>query len=297
MTTVQLFHRIGRRAIGGDFTRLSMTEQTDIAEAANAALQEVYDLLPTYFKEITEGFLLPAPQAITLAVVQYSSALSSGVFTDAQIGRSVQLDGDPAWNQIVSPDTLLNPYMGETGTVNGTIYGDAVYSTRYPFDRIIGSPTFAKPLGPLGSAAGQMVRVNSGGNGQSNWFLQQNVGIPIAWWTQMLGNSQGNEPLLVLRFAPAPSIAYAIDVRMSYWPKRLTLADYDAASTITVPDQFLEGALIPMALRAFMSSPAWQTRGDEARIQERAEAARLFCKNKYGQPAAPNNRVGTPCGY
>lgn len=295
MTTVQLFHRIGRRARGGDFTKLSMTEQTDIAEAANTAIQELYNAAPSYFKEITEGFLLPAPQAITLAVVQYSNALSSSVFTDAQIGRSVQLDGDPAWNQIVSPDTLLNPYMGETGTVNGTIYGDAVWSTRYPFDRIIGNPTFAKPVGPFGAGAGQMARVNSGGIG--SWWLQQNIGIPAAWWVQMLGNSQGNEPLLVLRFAPAPSIAYSINVRMAYWAKRLTLSDYNAASTITVPDQFLESALVPLALRAFMSSPTWQIRGDENRIEARAQDALLFCRNQYGQPAVPNNRVATPFGY
>ncbi len=296
MTTVQLFHRIGRRARGGDFTKLSMSEQTDIAEAANAALQELYNAVPAYFKEITEGFLLPAPQAITLAVVQYSNALSSSVFTDAQIGRSVQLEGDPAWNQIVSPDTLLNPYMGPTGTVNGTIFGDAVWSTRYPFDRIIGNPTFAKQIGPLGSGAGQMAHTPNA-NQSANWFLQQASGIPVAWWTQMLGNSQVNEPLLVLRFAPAPSIAYSINVRMSYWPKRLTLLDYNSAAVITVPDQFLESALIPLALRAFMSSPTWQIRGDEVQINNRADSALIFCRNQYGSPAVPNNRVATPFGF
>lgn len=302
MTIVELFHRIGRRARGGDFTKLSMTEQTDIQDAANAALQECYNAVPSYFKEITEGFLLPAPQAITLAVVQYSSALSSSVFTDAQIGRSVVLDGDPAWNQVVSPDTLLNPYMGATGTVNGTIYGDAVYSTRYPFDRIIGNPTFANQTGPLGSAGGQMVNLTSAGGGSggsmgANWWWQYNVGVPQGWWVQMLGNSQGNEPLLVLRFAPAPSQAYAVDVRMSYWPKRLTLSDYNAASTITVPDQFLEAGLIPLALRALMSSPIWESKGDENFILERAANALTFCKNQYSHPAVPNVGVFTPWGW
>ncbi len=294
MTVVQLFHRIGRRARGGDFTKLSMTEQTDIADAANNALQQVYNALPPYFKEITEGFVLPAPQAITLAVVQYSNQLSSSVFTDAQIGRSVQLDGDPAWNQIISNDRLLNPYMGATGTVDGTIYGDAVWSTRYPFDRIIGNPTFANQNSAF-LLRREMIHTQIQNN--SNWVWYQTAGMPVTWWTQMLGNSQGNEPLLVLRFAPAPTIAYSINVRMSYWPKRLTLADYDAATTLTVPDQFLETALIPLAVQAFMASPAWQIRGDEIAVDQRGAAGLAFAKNQAGVPATPNNFICTPFGY
>jgi hypothetical protein len=293
MTIVQLFHRIGRRSKGGDFTKLSMTEQTDIAEAANTGLQEVYNALPAYFKEITEGFLLPAPQPITLAVIQNSNVLSSGVFTEEQIGRSVVLDGDPSWNQVIATDRLLNPYIGATGTVNGTLYGDSVYSQRYPFDRIIGNPMFANQNNAY-LMRREMMR---GNQGSALWPWQQKVGVPMIWWVQMLGNSQGNEPLMVLRFAPAPSIAYSINIRMSYWPKRLTLADYDAATTLPVPDQFLESCLIPLAIRAFMSSPCYQSNNDDVAVNARAENGLQFIKNQPGQPASPNNRIFTPFGF
>ena len=292
MKVVWLYSRIARRSRTGDFTLLSYMEQQDIAEAANAALAQAYNALPTYFKEITEGFLFPAPQPITLAVVQFSNQLSSSVFTDEQIGRSVVLQGDPAWNQVIATDRLLNPYMGPTGTAGGTLYGDAVYSQRYPFDRIIGNPTFAnRSLGILANQS--LAPANNGGR----WFWQQQVGVPLVWWTQPLGNSQGNEPLLVLRVSPAPNQAYVMDVRMAYWSKRLTPQDYADNTILPVPDQFLETVLIPLALQAFMSSPAWLAKPDDKLIIDRAAAALLFAKNQLGQPGAPSNRIFTPFGF
>lgn len=292
MKVIWLFSRIARRSRTGDFTKLSMIEQEDLMEAANGALMQTYNALPAYFKEITEGFELPAPQSITLAVVHGSNELSSSVFTDAQIGRSVLLDGDPNWNQVISTDRLLNPYMGLTGVASGTLYGDAVYSTRYPFDRIIGNPTFAN-RSSASYTYRELVKVNN----SSDMWPQQNVGQPMGWWVQMLGNSQGNEPLMVLRFSPAPNQAYVVDVRLAFWSKRLTLQDYTDNATLPVPDQFLETVLLPLALRNFMSSPAWKSGPGDKDVIDRAADATLFAKNQVGQPAAPLNLVGTPTGF
>ncbi len=295
ITTVELFHRIGRRARGGDFTRLSMTEQTDIQEAASAALMRLYNALPTYFKEQTQGFVLPAPLAISgVGVTQFGKTVTGIVFTAAQFGQTVVLDGDQGWNQIIGTNELLNPYMGATGTVAGTIYGNAIYSDTYPLDRIIGNPQFAnQSVGPLFTSAIAAVNTNPSGW----WWFSQNVGVPQVWWPQVFGNSQGNKPIMVLRFAPAPQQAFAVNVRIGFWPKRVTLADYDAATELCVPDQFIETALIPMCLQAFMSSPAWQTRGDETMIDNNGNKGETFARNQPGQIGAPNNRVYTPTGY
>lgn len=292
---VQLFHRIGRRARGGDFTKLSLTEQTDIAEAANAALQRLYNVLPPYFKEQTQGFVMPGPLAVTnVGVTQYSKSVTGIAFTSAQFGCTVVLDGDAGWNQIIGESELLNPYMGDTGTVNGTIYGNAIHSDTYPLDRIIGNPIFANQnTAPLYGQ--QIVRANNT-NGLS-WWLAQSVGCPQYWWPQVFGNSQGNQPIMVLRMAPAPSQAVAVNVRIAFWPKRLTLADYDANVELTVPDQFIEPCLIPMALAAFMSSPAWQIKGDEDRIELNGEKAEQYARNQYQAIGVPNNRIGCPIGF
>ena len=295
ISVVQLFHRIGRRARGGDFTKLSMTEQTDLAEAANAALQRLYNALPTYFKEQTQGFVLPAPLSITgVGVTQYSKTITGYAFTEAQFGQTVVLAGDPGWNQIIGTDSLLNPYMGSTGSVTGTIYGNAIHSDTYPLDRIIGNPQFANQnLMPI--FRNTMVAASS--PPANTWWWAQSVGPPQMWWPQVFGNSQGNRPIMTLCFAPAPDQAYAINVRMGFWPKRITLADYDDATELPVPDQFIETSLIPLCLQEFMSSPAWQIRGDEKMIDAKGDKGELFAKNQLGQIGAPNNKIGTPIGY
>jgi hypothetical protein len=277
----------------GDFTKLSMTEQTDLSQAATAAMQEVYALLPVAYREMTEGFLMPAPLAITVAVTANSATVPANTFTTTQIGRSVVLDGDPNWNQVVDTNTLLNVYMGASGTVAGTVYGDAVHSTRVPFDRIIGNPRYPNQ----GSTLTMNPNLRPSVDGTGWWIYQQTVGVPLYWWTQLLGNSQGKSPLMVMRFSPAPSIAYAVDVRMSFWPKRLTLADYDNATELVAPDEVLDNALIPIALQALSLTPIWDTRYDPRRIDEAADRGRALLKLKPGQLASPTNRVYCPMGF
>lgn len=295
ISTVELFHRIGRRARTGDFSRLSMSELTDLLQAANAANQKVYNALPIYFKEQTQGFVLPGPLAITgVGVTQYQKTVTGVTFTAAQFGQSVVLDGDSGWNQIIGTDQLLNPYMGSTGTVSGTVYGDAIHSTTVPLDRIIGDPQFAdKSLTPL--YAWNMSRTN--GQVNSLWPFWQTIGVPAAWWPQVYGNSQGNTPIMTLRFSPAPSRALAINCRIGFWPVRLSLADYDAATVLPVPDQFIDAALIPIALGEFMSSPSWLKTGDEKDIYQAALDGIAFLKNQPAQIGAPRNAVYTPIGF
>ncbi len=229
---------------------------------------------------------------MTLAVTQYSSQLSSGAFGVAEIGRTVILDGDPAWNQVIGTANLLNPYMGASGTVNGLVYGDAYYSTRYPFDRIIGNPAFAnQTMGALISTT--MTR----GNFNPGVWFNQTFGQPQTWWTQNMGNAEGNNPVLVMRFSPAPQTAYSMNVRLGFWPKQFTIADLTTATDIPVPDQFLNTCFFPLAVRALMSMPvfdrSWQ---DPTVVYAAAEKAEAFLDSQPAQQA-PSNRVFTPVGY
>lgn len=295
ITTVALCNRIGRRGRGGDFTKLSLNGQQDTIEAANAALQRLYNALPTYFKEQTQGFVLPAPLAISgVGVNQFGKTVTGITFTSAQFGMTVVLDGDPGWNQIIGENALLNPYMGSTGTVSGTIYGNAIHSDTYPLDRIIGNPVFANqnlfPLTPLSVSS-------ASGLGAPSWLWYQQIGVPCTWWPQVFGNSQGSKPIMVLKFAPAPQQAYAVNVRMGFWPKRITLTDYDNNSELPVPDQFIEKSLIPMAVEEFMASPEFQNNNDAALLTARGQAGENFARLQLGQIGSPCNRVGTPTGF
>ncbi len=292
---VDLCNRIGRRARGGDFTKLALNGQQDIITAINASLARLYDALPTYFKEQTQGFVLPAPLTITgVGVTQYSKFVTGVTFTEAQFGQTVVLEGDGTWNQIIGGNELLVPYMGPTSTVQGTVYGNALHSTTYPLDRVIGNPMFANQnLFPLAN----FTMANNNGL-QSNWVWQNQVGLPQTWWPQVFGNSQGKRPIMVLRFAPAPAQAFAMTVRIAFWAKRITMADYDANSELTVPDQFIEKVLIPMSQAEFMVSPDYNNDLKDADlIIKRADDGEKFARLQYGQIASPSNRVFTPIGY
>jgi len=302
ITVPQLFHRLARRSRTGDFTKLSLTELTDIVEAANVGIQKVYNALPIYFREQTQGFVLPAPVTISTDVTQYSKTVSDSTFTAAQFGATVRLDGDPAWNQVIGTNELLNPYLGESGTVSGTVYGDSLFSSTYPMDRIIGGPRFPNPnqaLWPIDPLSGQGGQGWWGNGVYGAWLWRNSMGIPTAWWPQVFGNSQGHAPMVVLKFAPMPTTAMTVNVRMSFWPKRVTLADYLAATTLPCPSQFIEPALIPMCREAYMDSPSFLSRGprDDAAMMQKAEFAENYLRSQPAYISTPNNRIVVPLGF
>lgn len=296
ISLVEVCARLGRRTRAGDFSSLNFTEQADMLAAINAALQRTFNVLPIYFKEKTVGVLLPAPLAIaSIDVVQYSKDITGYAFTSEQIGQTVQLGSDPQWNQIVAPQSLLNPYMGISANVTGTIYGNATYSTETPFDHIIGNPQFADQtlagLFPINMA------VQNGGQNM-DWIYQQNIGRPTAWWTQVMGGSQGQSPLMVMRFAPAPDTAYAIKVRIGVWPHRLLINDYNSNTALVVPEQFIEPAFIKMCMQEFSSSPACNADPEtKKQMIIDGKEGELYLKNQVQVIGVPMNRQGTPRGY
>lgn len=296
ISLIEVCARLGRRTRDGDFASLTFTEQADMMSAINAALQRLYNALPPYFKEKTVGLLIPGPVAIAgVNVTQYSQAVAGFSFGTAQFGQSVQLAGDSQWNQILGPSLLLNPYMGPSGSVAGTVYGNAAFPPDYPFDRVIGNPQFADQtlagLFPINMA------LNNGGQA-ADWIYQQNVGRPNAWWTQVFGQSEGANPMMVLRFAPAPDTAYAIKVRLGYWPKRLTLNDYNANAQLVVPEQFVEPAFLKMCMQEFSASPAFVGTPEVIKaVVVAGQDGELYVKNQVQSVGVPSNRVGTPRGY
>jgi len=291
MKLVELIHRTARRARTGDFTKLDAAEFGDVMQAVNTALQKTYNYLPIYFKQMTVGFKLPAPVSVSCQVTNDSVTLGNSPFTAAQLGCTVILDGDSAWNQVAGLNSLLNPYNGTTGTVTGTLYGDVFSSSRYPLDRIVGNPRF--------SDQSQLpIMRREVWNITAPYYSQTpSTGLPRNWWPDPFGNSQGRAPTVFLRFFPLPDQAYIMDVSLAYWPMRLTLDDYQANADIPVPEQFLETALLPLAIRALMSTPAYEKKGDEDDLRQQAVEAEIFLRQQPGQIGAPSNQVLTPIGF
>lgn len=294
MTVPQFLNRIARRSRTGDFTSLALNEKVDVLQAANAALQRVYDALPAYLREQTQGFTLPAPVVTPIGVTAGSSLTSTSAFAPTQLGCSIAIAGDGQWNQIVGPQNLRNPYLGTTGMQQATIYGDALFSTSFPFDRIIGNPRYSA----LGASTFVPVELAKS-TGEWNWLFQTSIGRPLTWWPQYMGNTQGANPMMVMRFAPAPDQPYAIHVRLAFWQLRLQLSDEQAGTTLTVPDQILDEGLIPVAVKRLMLTPIWKSisPADDQRCDQAGIDAEAWCRNQVADPAAPANRAYTPLGY
>ena len=293
MKLTELISRVGRRARGGDFTVLELAEKADVMQSCNTALQTVFNLLPIYFKQMTVGFLLPAPVTVDCAITQYATTLDNAPFTEDQIGHTVIIAGDGNWNQVVAVDKILNPYMGATGDpIQATVYGDSIFSERYPLDRIVGNPRFADQT-QLAIIRREMANADSPFYGN----LSPSVGQPTQWWTQPNSVAQGENPYLFIRFFPLPDQAYAINVPIAYWPHRLTLDDFVSNSEISVPDQFLDACLIPLAVRELMTTRVFESRGDESLIMDAAQRAETFLKLQVGQVGSPANKVFTPIGF
>lgn len=297
MTTIQILHRIARHARTGDFTRLSLPERMDCLEALNSALMKGYNALPVVYREQTQGFTLPAPVTLSINATVGSNLVPASTFTQSQIGATVVIPGDANWNQVIGTAELLNPYLGTVSGVQAgcTVYGDSLFTTTYPFDRVIGNPTFSNPSTSTLIIPGELARSEGGWN----WLFQNTIGRPQSWWPQYMGNSQGFSPFIVLKFAPLPDTAYAINIRFSFWPIRLLLSDIAAATPLTVPDQFLEKNLIPMARRALLGLPAWQTVSpdDDRRVISDGNAALVDLVNQVADLASPFNRAYCPLGY
>lgn len=294
MRIVELIHRVARRARTGDFTQLNLAEKGDVLQSANGALQEVYQLLPIYFKQMTLGFLLPGPADVSCQCTQYSTALGNSPFTESQIGNTVIIEGDEAWNQIVGVNELQNPYMGTTGTQTATVYGDSIFSTRYPLDRIVNNPRFADQS-QLAIVRRDLMNASAPYYGN----LSPSFGRPNQWCVQPGGNSQRVDHTIYIRFFPLPDEAYSITVDIAYWPQRILLEDYVFSNIeLTVPDQFLETCLVPLALRNLMTTPAFASNGpNDALILDAAIRAEAFLRNQVGQVGAPSNCVLTPIGF
>lgn len=293
MTIIQYMAKIARAAKNPDVASMSFDERQDVLDAANAATNDLYEKSPTFLREITEGFMFAAPTTIPLNVTFGSTSVGQGTFAESMLGCSIVIPGDPGWNQIQSDGTLQNPYVGPTASaVVATVYGDAVFSTRYPFDRILSNPQYADRRFASMLSRG-LSRISD--NGERRIF-ENAVGRPRYWWVQQLGVSQGNQPSLVIRVSPAPDQAYAIKIRMAYWAKRMYPSDYDAGTVVTIPDNLLESVLVPIAKRFLITTPTFnkEMKDDVLDAAQRADAS---AAKQNPQPAQQPVFLGTPPTY
>jgi len=285
MTTYELAERLARRLKKGSLPLLSPAATQDIVEAINAGLQECYELLPAWQRKTTLSVELPAPVAVSVGVTTGAVALSSGTFTTAQIGRSVVLAGDTEWNQVAGLTTLLDKYQGTTGTVAGTVYGDALSNALTNWDGFTSHPTLAntrETLVPWNARAARQPGM---------------VGRPLYYWIEPAAASLGSSPVALLRIYPAPDVAYVLRIDAEFRPAVITFSDVHVASTIPLGDQLLHRCLLPLCEEALLRSSEWANDSKAHLVAAAADTARDFISRQRSSVGTPANRVFTPPGY
>lgn len=287
MTTLELATHLARRLKGGALPALSAGAAMDLVEAVNVGLQECYEQLPSWQRRTELSLSLVAPVTVSVGVTNGSATLSSGTFSAAQIGRSIVLAGDANWNKVATTTTLLDVYQGTTGTVAGTVYGDAVFNSLANLDGFATPLRFADTREELIPHNVRRLEPYRGGE----------VGKPRYYWTEPAGASLGNSPAAYLRVYPAPDAAYSLRVDAEFRPSLITFTTLHQGATIPLADQFLHSALIPLCEACLLRSPEWANDAKANLVLGAAERARDMLLRQRPTAGATGNRIFTPPGY
>lgn len=289
MTIIEAVSRMARHHTRRDYSALTAPELADAVLALNTGMQELYQKLSPEYRQKPVSVLVPAPRVVTISATYGSKALGSAVFTEEEVGRSVMTSADTVRHRAGGVAALADAWLGTTGDHDVTVYGDAVAGDDFPFERMVGAPAILvgegreRVLVPHQPEPTDMWAGSLGG-----------VGEPRAYWLESQGNSQGVEPIVVMRLLPLPDRAYRLRYVASLAPRRIRFPDVETGAPLPVPDNFAD-ALIPLALLNLVGVPGWAVDAAAAR-EAYARAMRFVEMSRVRLDPAPR-RVGTPVGY
>lgn len=294
--TLQLAQRLGRHLDVPDASNLDGDAALDVLSAINAGIQAYYREAPAMYRRTTVSHTLRAPETVSLDLTQYSNAVEDGSFTDAMRGCSVRIPGVAADNEVTSGSTLLDDWLGATGTVTATVWFDAV-PIEDVIERVCGDVRLLSPTGQYACC----LRRNPalllfGGSGERTWCRES--GQPTDYALDPVGGSQGGEPATLLRVHPMPAAACTVRFEAQLGPKLVTFGQLQSPAKIPVPEERVDDILLPLCEAELTVSPLWRDASKARLFLDRRDEVlgrRLpMMPSDYG---TPHNRVGTPCGF
>lgn len=289
MTIVEAVSRLARHHARRDYSALTVAELADAVQGLNFAMQQLYQQLPVGYRHKTVSMLVPGPRETNIVAFHGATTLQAVAFDEDEFGRTVVTSGDSIRHRVGGTAELADAWLGATGTHPVTIYGDAVAGSEYPLERLVSAPVILSANGEERTLAHYPPNEHGCGD-----IALGSVGEPRVYWLQMVGNSQGLEPVMLIRVLPLPDRPYRMRYVASFGPRRIRVADVETGAPLPVPENFAD-ALLALALVHLASLPGWTV--DVARAREGAAAALQFIQlSRIPLHAAPN-RVGTPRGY
>lgn len=287
MTVFSLIQRLVRDLVQTDTSKLTAEERQTITDCVNASLQRFHDLAPDHSKVTSISLLLGAPRVVTIGVTKNSVQFTGYVATDTDMYCTIRVNGDSIDNQIVGNDTLLMPYAGETGTVQATIYGDAV-ALPQEYSSIASNPIYADTRQEM----------SQGNFSSKNRLLyQMAVGEPMRWMIEPNGQHGDFRAVFRTDTLPHRDIRLVATARMA--PPRIAFIDTMTTDTLVpIRSEHIEAYLIPAIRGMLAETTLWKSADTRSIAATRGEEAMMRYELMIPkQLTTPSNLVGTPFGF
>lgn len=288
MNSISFASRLLRDLKERDLASITADTRLTVLDAINGSLQKIHSLSPHIHKETTGSIFLAAPSTISIGVTNGSVEVTGYAFTDEQRYCTIRVDGDPVDNQIMAGAELLHPYMGSTGTVNATIYYDAVQMPE-PYEELIGDPR---------SITNNKIVTKLTDLGLLKYGTKA-LGTPERYWVEANALIQVPDSPAVIRFDMLPSQAMRYQARFTLAPSRIKLTDLTAPGVkLPIREEHVELYLLPIARGILADSEMW--RDPETRASAKNEAGAAEAKYEsltISTLATPQNRSGTKFGF
>ena len=267
--------------------------------AINGALEECFALGPIELSERQQAGVLRPATAVTLDVTQYSTQIPNLTpWATWMQGCTIRIAGDSRDNELISQGQLLRPFMGATTAgVSATVYGDALPLSSDVLT-VLGPVEIPEQMELFG-VIGQEAFKRAIGFGFSRFANFENfaaqakpIGQPTHW-TVETRNIAGNAfTQRILRVTPMPDKAYSLTYRAKVKPPVYVQddfylgTDYNLDPGTTIPFDWAESTLLPVALQRFSAHPACENGAMSAEIARQAEMAkRVFAESARAMSA------------
>jgi hypothetical protein len=287
MTVFSFIQRLTRDLVQDNPANLTAEERQQVVDCVNGSLQRLHDLAPDHSKVTAVSLYLGGPKEVTLNVTEGSHSFTGYVATDVDLYCTIRIDGDGVDNQIVGFGDLLMPYAGDTGTVNATIYYDAI-ALPGEYSSIDDNPRYADTNEIL----------QQGHFPSKNRLLQRfALGQPECWTVEP--NAQQNDFRAVFRVDRLPTAPVRLKATARIAPPRISFLD-SLASTAILPirPEHIESYLLPMVRGTLAETSLWRDKETRVLASKRGEEAEMRYEAMIPkQLMTPRNTVGTPMGY
>tara|TARA_R110000824_G_scaffold397364_1_gene600201 strand:+ start:24 stop:938 length:915 start_codon:yes stop_codon:yes gene_type:complete len=304
MTVQELGQRLARYTTKGTLSNLATDDRLMLLDCINSAVFNWFIAAPENLRQTTVSHFVRAPETISATATFGSNLLTGVTLQDFHLGASIMLDGDTIMNEIVNTAVpqVLNQFRGTTGAVNGRISHDTIMLTDHHVSRIVSNPRVLDSgqelvrddEGMMFMGAERKGRERRGVLGAS---VTRDVGEPTRYCIDNTGVSLKGEARIMMRLDPVPDKDLTITFDAVIDPPSHDLSDFNGATALAVPDQYILPHVLPLALGDLAMSPIWANADASAAMSKSNRVIAAIQTALQPNRGAPRNRVRTRPGY